>query len=490
MSRVPILCRWLLKAIAPIVPGDMRTDWQREWYGELWHWIGTRAAAGDTEAAKVALSHSLGAVKDAIHLRREHQPSRMAFSNILGHPSLPFAVLTLVIVFVAAATGGFERLRRLTGSLPYHNPSQIVVLRQISPLMGARLGLPLVKVENWKEAKSLDSIAAYTGYHAVAEIGDHWREIPAAAVDSEFFRVLGVQAAVGRVFTKADKGACNDCVVVSHEFWRGVLRGDRGAVGRSYSIAGRKLRVIGVLPREFWFFSESPAVWTPIDNGTVVDRTSALVYAVARVHPGVDQAALMADLINLYWKLPPLRHGRSLEIVAIESLTRDPIYAWMPLVMAGLACLFGCLVILVPNRAVRVRACGYFAAKVTLTAALVGIAVVEFFHAGSLRLSGVRGFGSETASLWFLIFGLVMGVVWAWHDQRKRCRTCLRRLSMPVQMGSRGHMLMDRMSTELVCPTGHGVLWAPDDMLESHPTDQWLKLDDSWKDLFAVSDKH
>ena len=60
---------------------------------------------------------------------------------------------------------------------------------------------------------------------------------------------------------------------------------------------------------------------------------------------------------------------------------------------------------------------------------------------------------------------------------------------MPVQVGSRGHVLMEWMSTELVCPNGHGMLWAPEDPLESHPKDRWLQLDDSWQDLFEHSNK-
>src|SRR5512140_423804 len=110
MSRVPILCRWLLKAIAPIVPRDMRNDWEREWYGELWHWIHSRAAAGDSQATRIAVSHSLGAVKDAIHLRREDEATASEIHKIAGHPALPLALLTAVILVIAASTGGFERL--------------------------------------------------------------------------------------------------------------------------------------------------------------------------------------------------------------------------------------------------------------------------------------------------------------------------------------------------------------------------------------------
>lgn len=487
MSHVPILCRWLLKSIAPIVPANMRQDWEREWYGELWHWIGSRVASGDTAASRVALAHCTGALKDAVHLRREDELTRLTLAKLAGHPILPLAVLTVVALALAVSSHGLEHLRRLQGPLPYRAPEQLVLLRQVNPMMGARLGLPLVKVENWKDTRSFSGLAAYTGYQALVEIGPKWTEVPAAAVDPQFFEVLGVSAANGRLFQRGDQ--CNDCAVVSYDFWRTYLHSRQNAVGGSYRIAGRQYRVIGVLPENFLFFSDSPSFWTLLGDSAVVDHDSALVYAVARLKPGINRAAVIPELLDLYWSKPPVRHGRSLEVVSIDSLNRDPLYAWLPVATAGVFVLFGLAVCFLPRRAIRSRAWAYFATKTALTFFVVSAAVVEFVHSRGLRLSGVRGFGPETISLWLLVVGAVITVAWAWHDQRKRCRTCLRSLSMPVQMGSRGHVLMDRMSTELLCPTGHGLLWAPEDALESHPSDRWLQLDDSWKDLFAVPDK-
>jgi hypothetical protein len=57
----------------------------------------------------------------------------------------------------------------------------------------------------------------------------------------------------------------------------------------------------------------------------------------------------------------------------------------------------------------------------------------------------------------FLISTAMIGItIW---DQRRRCRTCLRRLRMPVSLGSRSNMLMiGRPQTAWICPYGHGTL--------------------------------
>ncbi len=63
--------------------------------------------------------------------------------------------------------------------------------------------------------------------------------------------------------------------------------------------------------------------------------------------------------------------------------------------------------------------------------------------------------------LYFLAcFGVLHLIVW---DQRYRCRTCLRRLRMPVSAGSWPNMLLfGQPRTEYICLYGHGTLKVPE----------------------------
>ncbi len=489
MSYLLTVCRWTLNAIAPIVPSQIRADWRREWYGELWHWIDERVSAGDPEALRVALSHCWGAIADAVYLRRNDEATRTRFQKTTAHPAFCLGVLGLLLAAIAIGSGGFEHSRRLLGSIPYVAPDRLVIVRQEEFLMGARLGLPLVKIDNWKQATKLDGIAPYIGYEALVETGDEPLEVHAAAADADFFRVLGVRAALGQTFDKVPRGACKNCAVVSDEFWRHVLDANPNAVGSTYRIAGRQVRILGVLPKDFWFFAHSPSVWTLLDDADWLDPRSALAYAVARLQPGATIDGAMHEMVYLYFLMRPLMRGRHLELVPLPPLTRDPLYRWLPVGCIAAFLISVTVLLLLPHRLVRSRAGAYFFTKLSLAWWVVAAGVIEFAQEPGGELSGVRGFGVETFSLWLLIVAAAIALSWAWHDDRKRCRTCLSRLSMPVQMGSRGHVLMEWMSTELVCPNGHGLLWAPEDQLESHPKDRWLRLDESWKDLFAVPGK-
>ena len=63
--------------------------------------------------------------------------------------------------------------------------------------------------------------------------------------------------------------------------------------------------------------------------------------------------------------------------------------------------------------------------------------------------------------LFFLAcFGVLYLIIW---DQRYRCRTCLRRLRMPVSAGSWPNMLLfGQPRTEYICLYGHGTLKVPE----------------------------
>jgi hypothetical protein len=80
---------------------------------------------------------------------------------------------------------------------------------------------------------------------------------------------------------------------------------------------------------------------------------------------------------------------------------------------------------------------------------------------------------------------LLWAVVW---DQRRRCRTCLRRLRMPILTGSWTHILLGRPRTEYICPYGHGTLKVEELQLTGHQEADWQPHEDMWKELFSLDE--
>jgi len=94
------------------------------------------------------------------------------------------------------------------------------------------------------------------------------------------------------------------------------------------------------------------------------------------------------------------------------------------------------------------------------------------------------------AILIFWLFGL--GLVWlAVHDQRRRCKVCLRRLRMPVERGSWSRpVILSPPEMESICPYGHGALAEPQIHLSTRQDAVWTENDDDiWQELTRTQDR-
>jgi hypothetical protein len=86
---------------------------------------------------------------------------------------------------------------------------------------------------------------------------------------------------------------------------------------------------------------------------------------------------------------------------------------------------------------------------------------------------------------WLFAVGLLVVVIW---DQRIRCRTCLRRLRMPVESGSWSRAtLFAPPRKSLICPYGHGTLDEPVAHVSAQPPAEWHRHPDNiWEELEAL----
>lgn len=91
-------------------------------------------------------------------------------------------------------------------------------------------------------------------------------------------------------------------------------------------------------------------------------------------------------------------------------------------------------------------------------------------------------------AIWLATVGLIYLAFW---DQRRRCRTCLRRLIMPVTTGSWSNMLtFGRPRIEWMCPYGHGTLKIEELQITGKEPANWEASEsDIWKELESYGPK-
>jgi hypothetical protein len=88
---------------------------------------------------------------------------------------------------------------------------------------------------------------------------------------------------------------------------------------------------------------------------------------------------------------------------------------------------------------------------------------------------------------WLVAVGLFWLVIF---DQRYRCRTCLRKLRMPILTGDWTHILLGRPRTEYICPFGHGTLKVDEAQITGHQQRDWQPHEDIWKELVSLDDSN
>lgn len=170
---------------------------------------------------------------------------------------LAVAVLSLALG-IGANTAIFTLINQLIlQPLPVRHPEQIVMLAGRGKHYGGNNGADRISYPMYQEIRDKNQVfsgmfCTYPGtvsatFQGATEL------IGADFVSGNYFPVLGVGAAVGRVFTASDdltQGG-HPLAVLSYGYWRAHFSADPGILGKEIVVNGRPLTIIGVSAEGF-----------------------------------------------------------------------------------------------------------------------------------------------------------------------------------------------------------------------------------------------
>jgi putative ABC transport system permease protein len=142
--------------------------------------------------------------------------------------------------------------------------------------------------------------------------------------------LLGVQPALGRLFTKDDdKPGVQQRALLSYGYWQRKFGGAPSVIGQQITVEGKPCEIIGVLPESFKFLRQHPAIVLPQQ----IDRAKVWIgnfsyQGVARLKPGVtlDEAnrdvARMIPMLDGKFPLPPGFTKQQLDAVRLGPNVR------------------------------------------------------------------------------------------------------------------------------------------------------------------------
>ena len=261
------------------------------------------------------------------------QDLRYAFRMLLKQPGFTAAVVLTLALGIGANTAVFSLVNAtLFQRLPVPNRDRLVYISR----GGGVFSYPgYVWLRDGNQV--LDGFAAWGGIAASMTVGNSAELITGVIVTGNFFDILGIRAAQGRLITPADdvKPGGHPVAVIGHDFWQTRFAGAADIVGREVKLNGQPFTIIGVTPAGFPGPRLGPqlqlyvpmmmqAVMRPpragysgeMDPDLLTHRTNSWLSGLGRLKPGVtvDQARAQLDtLANTFAQTlattgPPPRH--------------------------------------------------------------------------------------------------------------------------------------------------------------------------------------
>ena len=176
---------------------------------------------------------------------------RDALRSLRATPVVTLIAIASLALGIGANTALFSILNSLViKTLPVRDPARLVVLDDGSWTN------PIWEQIRDRRQQIVEDAFAWSATRMNLSPRGETDYVEGAWASGGMFKVLGVQAAVGRVFTEADDvrggGPDGPVAVVSHGFWQRRLGGGADVVGRKLTVDGIPVTVIGVMPREFF----------------------------------------------------------------------------------------------------------------------------------------------------------------------------------------------------------------------------------------------
>lgn len=279
---------------------------------------------------------------------------------LLKKPGLTAIAIIAIGLGIGANTAIFSVVNTvLLQPLPYTQPEQLVMLstEQRNQALDGRgtFSIPdFLDVQQSTKTLSYVATVQRTGT-IITEGGDPERVI-GAAVNADYFPLLGIKPMLGRVFTREeDKPGAASVTLLSEGLWKRRFGGDPNIIGREINLGG-KTTVIGVMPAGFEYpISDDPQdFWEPIFSAEFLtkerreERAERSLPVIGRLKEGatLEQAKADLDLLSRQIEQQSPQSNTNVIFNAVsmhEDITRDYRSALLVLLGAvGLVLLIAC----------------------------------------------------------------------------------------------------------------------------------------------------
>jgi putative ABC transport system permease protein len=222
---------------------------------------------------------------------------RFALRQLRKSPGFTLiAVLTLALG-IGANTAIFSVIYAvLLQPLPYPEGDRIVILTETDSNQ-PQISVAYPDYVDWKRDNTVFeniAVSRRESFNLSGFPGRPPEQVQGGLVTGNFFKVIGLQAQLGRVFTEEEDRVGGPAVcVISDKLWQRVFARDPNVLGKTVNFGNQPYTILGVMPPQM-FSPRTAEVWFPLTR-----RTGDAMWQSRDNHPGLFGWARLKEGVTI-----------------------------------------------------------------------------------------------------------------------------------------------------------------------------------------------
>jgi len=328
--------------------------------------------------------------------------------------------------------------------MPVPHPEQIAVLGA-QQQGGSQFLLSFSYPEFEDFRKQAGSIGDLFGYAIVLpglSADGRADQLLASYVTGNYFTVLGVKPALGRLILDSEEGQPGEqpVIVLGYSYWQKRFGGNPGVIGKQVRVNGKAATIVGVVSKEFMgtLPLTETEMYMPMSSGMLfeqattnptTDRTARMLSVMARLKPGVSfsqaQASVNVIAARLAKQYPSTDANITVGVYREQMARPRPMANNIVAVIASFFLILGALLLLLAS----MNVANVLLARATVRQREMGLRAAL----GASRSRLIRQMLTETILLGLL--GGVLGVVLGeWLNPGDVSKIAQSSASLPIRL--------------------------------------------------------